>query len=272
MSGSARVRTLLICHAEEPLHADGVARWLAARTGLVGIVRIHESRRMFWRRVRREWKRSGTVGLMDVLAFRLWYALRLRGRDAAWREERLAAMRAQWPEVPDSVPVIDVTSPNAPEAEAFIRTAAPEAVIALCKHILAPRVFEIPRSGTFVCHPGIAPEYRNAHGCYWAMANDDFGRVGMTMLRVDRGVDTGPVYGYFHCDFDPRRESHLVIQHRVLLDNLESVATLLESVVGGTAVPIPVAGRASGTWGQPTLSSYLRLRRRLGESGALSRA
>jgi hypothetical protein len=53
MSAEPRIATLLICHAGEPLHTDGVARWLAATTDLRGIVRIHEPGRMFWRRVRR---------------------------------------------------------------------------------------------------------------------------------------------------------------------------------------------------------------------------
>lgn len=267
----APIATVLICHAEEPLHADGVARWLQATTDLRGIVRIHEPRRMFWRRVRREWKRAGTLGLLDVLAFRAYYALRLRGRDLAWRRATLEAMRSRWPEAVD-VPVIDVATPNAPESEAFIRRCAPDAALALCKHILAPRIFEIPHAGTFVCHPGVAPEYRNAHGCFWAIARGDFTRVGMTVLRVDRGVDTGPVFGYFSYGYDPRRESHVVIQHRVLLDNLDEVGALLARVASGHAAPVPVAGRESGTWGQPRLTSYLRSRRRLDRLDALPRA
>ena len=272
MTGGTPIRTLLICHAEEPLHADGVARWLAAETTLAGIVRIREPGRTRWRRVRREWKRSGTLGLLDVFAFRAFYAIRMRDRDARWRGAMLERMRARWARVPSTVPVLEVASPNSAESEAFIRSVAPDAALALCKHILAPRIFEIPAAGTFVCHPGIAPEYRNAHGCYWAIANGDLERVGMTMLRVDRGVDTGPVVGYFGCEFDPARESHIVIQHRVFLENLDGVAERLRAAVAGTAVPIPTDGRRSGTWGQPTLTSYLRLRRRLEEARALPRA
>lgn len=272
MTERAGISTVLICHADEPLHTDGVARWLHASTELRGIVLIREPGRLFWRRVRREWKRSGTVGLLDVLAFRIFYRLRLRGQDRAWHASTLAALRDRWPSVPSAVPTIEVSTPNAPEAEAFIRALAPDAALALCKHILAPRIFELPRAGTFVCHPGVAPEYRNAHGCFWAMASGDFERVGMTMLRVDRGVDTGPIFGYFSYPFDASRESHIEVQNRVLLDNLDGVAALLERIVAGEAEPIPVDGRASGAWGQPRLSSYARLRRRLRGAGARARA
>jgi len=44
------------------------------------------------------------------------------------------------------------------------------------------------RSAAFVLHPGICPEYRNAHGCFWALVNRDLARVGVTLLRADRGV------------------------------------------------------------------------------------
>jgi hypothetical protein len=259
----ARIRTALICHAEEPLHTDGIARWLAATTDLRGIVRIHESRSRFWRRVRREWQRSGTFGLLDVLAFRVFYRFRWRASDASWHASTLEALRNRWPAVPPDVPTLDVESPNSAESEAFLRAAAPDAAVALCKHILAPRIFEIPPAGTVVCHPGIVPEYRNAHGCFWALANGDFDKVGMTVLRVDRGVDTGPVFGYFRYPYDARSQTHIQIQHRVLLDNLDSVAALLGEIVAGRAEPIPVTGRVSGTWGQTRLTAYRRLRRRL---------
>ena len=58
---------------------------------------------------------------------------------------------------------------------------APKA--ARCKVILKEKIFGIPRVGTFVMHPGICPEYRNAHGCFWALVRRDLERVGMTLLR-----------------------------------------------------------------------------------------
>ena len=82
-------------------------------------------------------------------------------------------------------------------------------------------------AGTFVLHPGICPEYRNAHGCFWALANRDLDRVGMTLLRVDAGIDTGPVYLHGTCDYDEVRDSHIVIQHRAVVDNLDAIGRTL---------------------------------------------
>ena len=79
-------------------------------------------------------------------------------------------------------------------------------------------------------HPGVCPEYRNAHGCFWALANGDAERVGMTLLKVDAGVDTGPVYGYYGCRYDESRDSHVVIQSRVVFDNLDTLRAKLSAM------------------------------------------
>ena len=110
-------------------------------------------------------------------------------------------------------------------------------------------------------HPGICPEYRNAHGCFWALAENDLDRVGMTLLRIDAGVDTGPVYAYYGCAYDELRESHIVIQDRMVFDNLDSLRAKFEEIHAGSAVTLDTTGRASHAWGQPWLTRYLGWKR-----------
>ncbi len=156
------------------------------------------------------------------------------------------------------MPIHHTSDPNDDATRAFLQRVAPDVVVARCKTLLRRQIFEVPTSGTIVLHPGICPEYRNAHGCFWAMARRDLDRVGATMLRIDKGVDTGPVFGYYRTDIDERRESPVVIQHRVVLDNLDTIADDLRDVVEGRAQPIDTSGRTSATWGQPRLSDYIR--------------
>jgi folate-dependent phosphoribosylglycinamide formyltransferase PurN len=264
-------RTLLICHGEEALHADGVARWLAAHSTLAGIVKIHDSRDVKLRRLRRELARSGIIGVLDVLAFRLFYWVRRASRDSVWAREALQRLQQTYAPVPASVAVINVNSPNSPQVEEFIRLACPDVTVALCKHMLRESIFALPRSGTFVFHPGICPEYRNAHGCFWALATGDLERVGLSVLKVDRGIDSGPVYGYFTSPIDETSDSHIVMQTRLVVENLERIWELLASVMDGSALPLPVDGRSSRVWGQPRLSSYISWRRDLGRRHALRR-
>src|SRR5215472_3470417 len=206
------MRTLLICHEEEKLNRIALPRWLASFSTLVGIIVLRESKRQKRRRIEREAKRVGFLRFLDVIAFRLYYTVFLSRKDRRWEEAMLASLCRQFPGLPAFTPLFVSTSPNTPDACDFIRRAAPDLMIARCKLILKEEVFSIPPDGTFVMHPGICPEYRNSHGCFWALANDDINRVGMTLLRIDRGVDTGLVFGYYYCRYDERTESHVVIQ------------------------------------------------------------
>ena len=135
------------------------------------------------------------------------------------------------------------------------------AFLARCKTILAERIFSLARIGTFVMHPGICPDYRNSHGCFWALATGDVANVGMTLLKVDRGIDTGPVYAYFRAAYNESSESHIVVQHRTVFDNLPRIRLALESIAAGKSAPIDTRGRPSRTWGQPWLSKYIAWKR-----------
>lgn len=257
----ARPRLLLICHDGVPIHSDGIARWLASWGTLAGIVVIHEPARVLRRRLRREWQRVG-LRLADALMFRIYYRLRLAQADNDWLDNQLARLRQSYGPLDAATPRLDVATPNSAQAREFMAAARPDLTIALCKTILAERVFSIPSSGTIVFHPGVSPEYRNAHGCFWALASDDLERVGLTVLRIDKGIDTGPVLGYFTASFDEVADTHIRIQHQVLLDNLDAIRSLLLRHVEGAAPPIDVTGRASKEWGQPWLSAYRRWKTR----------
>ena len=251
------MKTLLICHNDAELEFDGLARWMSSWSDLCGIIRLTEKPGRKWKRIRREVKRVGPLRFLDVLAFRLWYRLARAKQDQAWEQAQLTTLREKFDDVSDNVPVLETHSPNSPEAEEFIRQHAPSVMIARCKTLLAERIFSIPSTGTFVMHPGMCPEYRNAHGCFWALARDDVNRVAMTLLKVDQGIDTGNVFGYFHCDFDELNESHHVIQDRTVLDNLDAIAERFQSIEAGDATPIDTSGRESATWGQPWLTRQI---------------
>lgn len=250
------MKSLLICHKGAPLDQVVLARWLASSTELVGIVELDETRARLAQRVRREVKRVGWLRFLDVTAFRIWYRLAHAARDRAWEARTVERFSARYPDLPADLPRLETHSPNTPEARAFIERLAPDVMIARCKQLLKREVFQIPTHGTYVMHPGVCPEYRNAHGCFWALANGDRDKVGMTLLRIDEGVDTGPVYGYFSYDIDEVHETHFVIQSRVVLDNLDRIAATFRAIAAGTAPTIDTTGRPSGTWGQPWLTRW----------------
>jgi hypothetical protein len=254
------MRTLLICHEHAALDREGLVRWLGSFSTVAGTVVIREPGGRLRQRIVREIKRVGLWRFLDVLAFRVYHRLMRAARDRRWEGEALAQLRESYPNRPE-LPELVVASPNSAEAHAFIAGQQPDLVIARCKTLLNQRIFSIPHLGTYVMHPGICPEYRNAHGCFWAMATGDHDNVGMTMLRIDKGVDTGPVFGYFRVEADAA-ESHVVTQHRVVLEHLDDIRARLLEIEAGTATPVETSGRKSATWGQPWMSAYLKMRLR----------
>jgi len=259
---SVRPRIVLICHADDPLNREGLARWLTSFGVLAGIVEIREHRQRKWQRIRREVRRVGPFRFLDVLAFRVYARMFHATQDARWEAGLLDQLRAAYPVELAGIPVLVTTSPNTKEVQAFLQQQQPTLVIARCKTLLAERIFTIPTHGTVVMHPGICPQYRNAHGCFWALAEDDLAHVGLTVLKIDRGIDTGPIYGYFRYDFDALQESHHVIQHRTVFENLPALQRLLCDMATGIAQPLTVTARESREWGQPWLTRYLGYRRR----------
>ena len=231
---------------------------MASFTDLAAVVEIHEPRSRLWKRIKREYKRVRAWRFLDVLAFRLYSRLLLRPSDREWEKRLLLSIEGQYAEIPLTTRILRTASPNSAETEQLLGEVQPDVIIARCKNILNPRIFKQARIGTFVMHPGICPEYRNAHGCFWALALRDKDNVGMTLLRVDEGVDTGPIYGYYRCSYDEVRETHNMIQNKVVFENLGALRTKLEEIIAGTAEPIDTRSRQSRAWGQPWLTSYLR--------------
>ena len=248
---------VLICHEEDEIDSKGLASWLANRFHLKGIVLLQNRPVSAFKKIRRELKRVGFLRLCDVLLFRLFYRCFYANRDALWARDCLENIRSHYPADISGVEKIVVTDPNSKSAKKFIAECKPDLVIARCKFILKPEIFKLPRFGTFVLHPGICPEYRNAHGCFWALACRDLNNVGMTLLKVDEGVDTGPIYLQASYPYDENRESHIVIQYRVVLENFEAITRVLYDVCSGKAQPLELHSRPSKTWGQPWLTAFL---------------
>ncbi len=260
------MKTVLIYHENDAVDREITMRWLASFSDSVGVIVLREKKQRMKTRIKREIKRVGYWRFLDVLAFRLYYRFFLAEKDETWRGAAIEKFKKIYPELKD-VPALVTHSPNSAEAEKFLQEAAVDIIVARCKTLLKRNIFTLAKTGTVVFHPGVCPEYRNAHGCFWALARGDFEKVGMTLLKVDEGVDTGKIYGFYSYPFDSRNESHIRIQNRVVLDNLPQLQAKLEEIVAGQAAAIDVTGRESGVWGHPWLTRYASWKRRARREG-----
>ncbi|HEV8384814.1 MAG TPA: methionyl-tRNA formyltransferase [Candidatus Acidoferrales bacterium] len=75
--------------------------------------------------------------------------------------------------------------------ELFKRIAPDAVVIIAYGQIVPARLLEIPRLGWINLHASLLPKYRGAAPINWAVVNGET-RTGLTTMRIDAGMDTGP--------------------------------------------------------------------------------
>lgn len=98
--------------------------------------------------------------------------------------------------------------------------------------LLPPAVFGIPTFGAVNVHPSLLPRYRGPAPVHWAIRNGD-PDIGVTVHRVDSGVDTGPILaqaGGVPLDGDVTRDS---LRERLAPLIRDLLTTALTRVVDG---------------------------------------
>jgi hypothetical protein len=222
------------------------ADWLSTQTDLRAVMwrvgRYSWAWRARW--LRRSLKREGLIGTLDRILFRLWL-LRSREISDGWKQ-LVSDVRDACPAVGHaaSVPKINVSSVNAPEGVALLRSLEPDVVIVNCmSQILSDEVLSVPRLGTFIYHECFTPEYRGAHTIFWALANGDHDKIGYTLLKANSRIDGGEVYAQGPTALDPLATPLGYIGHWALFEGLPDIARVLRELEAGTARPIDITGR-----------------------------
>jgi len=89
--------------------------------------------------------------------------------------------------------ILSVTSVNDNESISILKKINPEIVIVNGTRIISKEVLNCIPVKFINIHAGITPKYRNVHGAYWAIVNNDMGNCGVTVHLVDPGIDTGSI-------------------------------------------------------------------------------
>ena len=99
-----------------------------------------------------------------------------------------------------------VLQPERPGDPAFVerlRALAPDiGVVVAYGHILKPDLLGLPRHGMINVHPSLLPELRGAAPVEWAILNG-LEHTGVTIMRMEQGLDSGPILLQIPHDIDP---------------------------------------------------------------------
>jgi phosphoribosylglycinamide formyltransferase 1 len=96
---------------------------------------------------------------------------------------------------PFSTHITKIESANGEFCESFLRDSNIDVVIVNGTRILKPHILDATPAIFINTHQGITPQYRGAHGAYWALLQDDAEHCGVTVHLVDEGIDTGNIIG-----------------------------------------------------------------------------
>ena len=87
----------------------------------------------------------------------------------------------------------DAGNVNSPEFIDMVTAKEPDLFIcAGYSQIFKKELLSVPKKGTWNCHAGPVPEYRGGSPLNWQII-DGRDTLGITVLLMDEGIDTGPV-------------------------------------------------------------------------------
>lgn len=167
-------------------------------------------------------------------------------------------------------------------ARALFRELAPDAMVVVAYgKIVPPWLIALPRFGVINLHGSLLPKYRGAAPIQWAIANGE-AETGVCTMRIDEGVDTGPVYLSESTPIGPE-ETVEELSARLAELGAALTARTLEGIRDNTVTPTeqdhrhatlaPILKKADGViqWETSALQIHNRIRAFTPWPGAVSR-
>lgn len=139
------------------------------------------------------------------------------------------------------VPVHSPDSIRTPEFAAWLSAWGPDlAVVVAYGRILPPRILATPRFGCVNIHGSLLPLLRGAAPIQWALA-EGHEKTGVTLMRMDEGMDTGPVLARRETGILPD-ESFLALSARLAGMGGRLLAESLPLIAHGALEAVPQDG------------------------------
>jgi methionyl-tRNA formyltransferase len=136
------------------------------------------------------------------------------------------------------IPVFQPKSLRNAEAIAHIRAWSPDvAVVAAYGQILRPAVLEIPPFGFLNVHASLLPRWRGAAPVQGALLAGDT-VTGVTIMKIDEGLDTGPVLAMRETPIDPN-EIAGDLEVRIAKMGADLLMDVLPDYLAGDLIPQP---------------------------------
>jgi len=112
------------------------------------------------------------------------------------------------------------------------------AVLAFVTDIIPEKLLTVPSLGTICYHPSILPRHRGASAINWAIIQGDT-RTGLTILWVDKGIDTGPILLQKEVGIEPDVTTGSLYFNKLFPMGIDAIVEAVGLIKKGKAPRIP---------------------------------
>ena len=110
-------------------------------------------------------------------------------------------------------------------------------VVVAYGQILPQSILDLPRHGCLNVHTSLLPKYRGAAPIQWAIADGE-PETGVTIMKMDAGLDTGPILSTRRTPILPTDDSQ-ILHDRLAQLGAELLAETIPDYVAGKISPQP---------------------------------
>jgi methionyl-tRNA formyltransferase len=138
----------------------------------------------------------------------------------------------------ENIPVYQPEKIRSEEGFEYFQRMAPDVVVIIAYGQIIPhRLIDIPRLGWINLHGSLLPKYRGAAPIHWAVANGEK-RTGLTTMRIDAGLDTGPILLKYETQIGTE-ETSPDLYVRLAEAGAPLMAATIRGLADGSIAPIP---------------------------------
>jgi len=122
--------------------------------------------------------------------------------------------------------------------QAYLQLRPDLVILAFVTDIIPDSLLDIPSIGTICYHPSLLPKHRGASGINWAIIQGDT-RTGLTILWVDKGIDTGPILLQKEVEIAPDDTTGSIYFNKLFPMGIDAIVEAVDLIKSGKAPKIP---------------------------------
>lgn len=201
--------------------------------------------------IKRRIKKHGYIKVVNQLIFQTLIVKTLN----FFSKDRIQELSSQldFTDIPSNV-INSVATINCQEVLQILDNLKPDLIVVSGTRIIKQNILDHLSCPIVNLHAGVTPEYRGVHGMYWALRNNMPDMAGVTLHRVDKGIDTGAI-------ISQKRSQKQKVDNFVtypLIQLLDSTEILVDYIQNGFKKGIVLSNGDKGPlYYHPTATGYL---------------